>query len=264
VLSQIDPPARSRIRIFEAPDTVLSMPDITLRALIENYVRHKMADDLDGNWGTLVAYRPIAIVLAWPLCRVGVPPIAVTIAACGLLPAMAVVAIVAPPTKAILGLCALGVLYWVVDCIDGTIARALGRESKFGYYADLSTDLLYRVVFYGALGHVADRLTSSESSVLLSVALMAAWLSLFARTARLYSEKLSSRPAPLSQHSSNHISLLSWIYLAVSGIDALLPFTALAFWWFDIMPLLPFWLLIYGAADAVHTQVTTMLAVRRL
>jgi phosphatidylglycerophosphate synthase len=235
-----------------------------LKGLIENYVRHKMADDLDGNWGTLVAYRPVAIVLAWPLCRVGVPPIAVTVTAFGLLPLIATVAIIASPTKAILGLCALGVLYWVVDCIDGTIARALGLESKFGYYADLSTDLLYRVVFYGALGHVADRLTASGSSALLSVALMAAWLSLFARIASLYGERLSPRPVSPARQSCDHASVFSWIHLAISGIDALLPFTALAFWWFDVLPLLPFWLLIYGAADAVHAQARTMLAVRRL
>jgi hypothetical protein len=94
--------------------------------------------------------------------------------------------------------------------------------------------------------------------------LISAWLALFARTVRLYAEKLSPAPQPPPQRPTGNPSCLAGIYLAVSGIDALLPFTALAFWWFDALPLLPFWLLIYSAADAIHAHTRTLMLTRRI
>lgn len=237
----------------------LGMTKITLKSLVADYMRSKMKDD---DWGSVI-FRPIAIVVAFPLARLGVSPMAVTIAAYLLLPIIAIASVVTTPPTALLVVCMLGILYCVLDCVDGTLARALKRESKFGYYADLSSDLLYRPVIYSALGHITDRITHASKWTWLSLALAAAWLALFARVSRLYKEMLKPRKTSTDRHAAiNKKSVLEVIYNALSGIDILLPFISLTLYWWNVLPQLIVWLLIYSAADAVYSQTMTMLDLR--
>ncbi len=224
-----------------------------------------MADEICGEWGAALFYRPLSLVLTWPLARFGVPPIAVTILGLLLLPVIALFAVEAAPAAAVPVVCILGALFCVLDCTDGALARALRRESKFGHYVDLSSDLMYRPVIYAALGHLADRLSDSSQSVSLTVALAAAWLALFARMLRLYYKSLLPQPTTAAQHIAVKATpLIGKAYLALSGIDTLLPFLALVLWWVGALPWLFIWLLIYSAADAAYAHVMTLWALRRV
>ena len=239
------------------------MSEITLRSLIADYMRDKLAEEVAGDWGGVLVYRPMAFALTWPLARLRVPPIAATVCGLLLLPGMAAIAMTAPAVTAVPLVCALGVLYCVLDRVDGTLARALRRESSFGYYADLSSDLMYRPTIYAALGHLADRLSGSAESTMLAIGLIAAWLALFARVARLYNEKLLPQsPAAPPRLGFDPSALAANLYMALSGIDTLLPLIALTLWWLGALPLLFIWLLIYSAADAIYAQVTTLWALR--
>lgn len=239
------------------------MSEISLKSLIADYMRDKLAEEVAGDWGGVLIYRPLAFALTWPLARLRVRPIAATVAGLLLLPVIAAIAVAAPPATATPLVCALGILYCVLDRVDGTLARALQQESTFGYYADLSSDLIYRPTIYAALGHLADRLAGSTQSTALAMALIAAWLALFARVARLYGEKLLPQSPPAAPRIAFDAGAIAAnLYMALSGIDTLLPLLALAFWWLGALPLLFTWLLIYSAADAVHAQVTTLWALR--
>ena len=239
------------------------MSKITLKSLIADYRRDKLAEEVAGDWGGVLAYRPLAFALTWPLARLRVPPIAATISGVLLLPVIAAIAVATPTVTAVPLVCALGIFYCVLDRVDGTLARALRRESTFGYYADLSSDLMYRPTIYAALGHLADRLTGSTQSTALTIGLIAAWLALFARIARLYKEKLLPQsPAAAPRLTFDPGAVAANLYMALSGVDTLLPLLAFALWWVGALPLLFPWLLIYSAADAIHAQVTTLWALR--
>lgn len=241
------------------------MSEFTMKSLVADYVRDKLAEEVAGDWGGVVAYRPLAFALTWPLARLRVPPIAATISGLLLLPVIAATAVMAPATPAVLIVCALGALYCVLDRVDGTLARALHQESTFGYYADLSSDLMYRPTIYAALGHLADRLAGAGQSTALTFGLMAAWLALFARVARLYNEKLLPQsPAAAPRLAFDPSALAANLYMALSGIDTLVPLLALALWWLGALPLLFTWLLIYSAADAIHAQLTTLWGLRKV
>ena len=240
------------------------MSKITLKSLIADYRRDKLAEEVAGDWGSALVYRPLAFVLAWPLARLRVPPTAVTLSGSLLLPAIVAIAVVVPTETAVPLVCMLGALFCVLDCVDGTLARALRRESTFGYYTDLSSDLIYRPTIYAALGHLADRLAGSAQSTTLAIALLAAWLALFARVARLYGEKLLPQPPATAppRPAVDASAIAAAFYTALSGMDTLLPLLALALWWLGALPVLFTWLLIYSAADAIYAQATTLWALR--
>lgn len=236
------------------------MTGIKLKTLAVDYIQNKMAQD---DWGSVV-YRPPAIFLAWALARMGVSPTAVTTAAFLVVPVIGVTAVnTASPEMGLIAVCCLGILYCVLDCADGPLARALDRSSVFGHYFDLTTDVLYRVVMYGSLGHLADRMSGQSQSRLLVLGLVSAWLSLFARVVWLYRDQLlPPRAAAPQPDIFSKRSFLGSIYAAFAGLDILLPFLALACWWSGALPPFLVWLLIFSAADAIYAQTWALWVLR--
>jgi phosphatidylglycerophosphate synthase len=239
------------------------MAEITLKSLILDYKRDAMTRELTGEWGSAVLYRPPAIVLAWLLARFDTPPMAVTIIGLLLLPIIILAAVVEPPVTAFYQICLLSIAFYVLDCTDGSLARALKRVSKLGDCVDSSADLLYRLTAYGALGHIADRLDATQSTSL-TIALIAAWLSLFARAVRIYNGGLPLQNTESAPHRGPWtLKVIIFIYTALSGIDTLLPILAMIFWWLNVLPWLFIWLLFYGLADAIYSQAVVLWRVRR-
>ena len=95
-----------------------------------------------------------------------------------------VLAAFAPLAAAPALLCLAGVLFQVLDCADGMLARATRRTSKRGGDLDFLIDMAQWGLLYISLGLLADRLLET-SWLWACVGAMAAWGRLYARVVRI-------------------------------------------------------------------------------
>jgi len=107
-------------------------------------------------------YRPIGLRLCVPAARRGIAPNRVT--ACGLAfslltPAVVALAALASGRPALAGgivlALAMAVLE-ILDCVDGDLARATGRQSAFGAWLDGAADQVKKCVVFACLGGLAQ------------------------------------------------------------------------------------------------------------
>ncbi len=198
-----------------------------MRDVARAYGATKLARELETDPGTVLIYRPPSFVIAALLGRLGVRPNAVTIAAGLINPAIVVVALTVAPQDALVVVTVLGLLYALLDCVDGDLARVSGQTSAIGHYCDFAFDVVHRFVFYGALGYLADRLV--EPSVVLSrlgmdylgLMLVTAWIVIFTRLCREWG--LREHDAGDSETASvspwREFSLRSLLWALFSSID---------------------------------------------
>lgn len=215
-----------------------------LKTIYRDYRDNKLHDELLSDWGSVVFYRPLAIVLAWILAGRGISPNAVTGAGALSVPCFIVCALVFPPATAMALVIAAALLYLVLDCTDGTLARATGQVSVAGHYWDLITDIVYRGFVYVTVGYLADQIAPWSLPVGQATTLaMSAWLATVARLARYNLTRLTGSSESKSQRSS-----FNW-YSFFSGLDTLFPLlTALACWTGHLHILIA-WIFMYSAAD---------------
>jgi phosphatidylglycerophosphate synthase len=223
-----------------------------IAALFRAYAAGKAGEEWHGEWAAALLYRPVAILAAPALLRLGVPATGVTLAALLLvlgLPAMAWAWGAVPVALA-------AILIGMLDCLDGTIARASGSVSRSGHYLDFLTDIVFRASFYAAIGLVAARAAPHWLAGLsLPLALVAALLAIAARLCRVYAEKLTGS-APYGEPVKRDLSTLA--FSLVSGMDGLTPLIVLLLTVTGGMGWLVLWLVFYSALDFLYTQVATL------
>lgn len=216
-----------------------------IREFFRDYRATKYREELRTDWGSALIYRPPALVIAAMLATTKIRPTTVTALGALLLPAMALAALLLSPACALAAVLVLSILYLIVDCIDGALARATGQVSASGHYWDLIADLAYRGVAYVSVGYLADQLfpwtfAISQATVLA----VAAWLAAFARLARNNLDRLApaQKPAEMPTTGFNFLSFLT-------GLDTMFPFLVGLAWATGQMTVLVLWVLIYSLGD---------------
>ena len=230
-----------------------------LADVVAAYRAAKSGEELRGEWGAVLLYRPVSFLLTPPLVALGVGATAVTAISCLLALVLPVVALVGG--AAWLALAAI--VFSILDCVDGNIARITGTTSERGQYADFITDVVYRVSMYLSIG-----LLLAPGAVQgwwplgggPGLGLAAALLAVAARLSRVYAEKDMGAanpyvaraegppPAPLAR-------LADGIFPFVSGIDPLLPVLVLVAGFLGGLHWVLIWLLAYSALDFLYSQV---------
>ncbi len=239
------------------------MKTVPFAAVVGNYHKDKLREELKSDWGSVVFYRLPGFVTAWLLIPLGVTPNQVTMLGAVLVPAMAAASFVLPPHAAMIVLTVLALAFNFLDCADGPLARATGRSSLAGRYLDFSADILYRNTAYGCYGLVADRLWPGAPFPWLGVGLCCAVFATSARLNRVYAAKLfpsPDTPAPLTAKSA---SLPQMAFAVLSGLDTLLPLIALVAWATGVLWLALLWFLAYTASDALIAFVEGHQAARK-
>jgi phosphatidylglycerophosphate synthase len=217
--------------------------------LFKAYASQKAREEWHGEWGAALLYRPAAILLAPPLLRLGVSATAVTLVS--LLAALSLPAL-AYGDRAYLAVGLTAVLVAILDCLDGTIARARGTVSDVGHYLDFMTDIVTRGTLYAAIGLMAGAMTPLWlQGWVLPLALVAALLAIAARLCRVYGERFAGEGR---EEQNRAHSFSSFAFSAISGIDQLLPLAVILLGAFGLLGWLVLWLLAYSALDFVHTQ----------
>jgi phosphatidylglycerophosphate synthase len=127
----------------------------TLADVKASYGPEKAWAEMQGDLPCYLIYRPISFWVALPFLWLGIPVLVMTSFSLVIalsLPAMAYWG----GEHAYLGVAGLGFLYHVMDCVDGNMARTLGRTSRLGAILDGTIDMSFWCLLLLSLGLLVD------------------------------------------------------------------------------------------------------------
>jgi phosphatidylglycerophosphate synthase len=221
-----------------------------LKKLFAAYRANRYDEEILTDWGSALIYRPIGITLAWLLTATRITPNVVTATGALLLPAIVVVAILFQPAAALAIVLVLAIVYLILDCTDGSLARATGHVSVSGHYWDLVTDLAYRGCIYAAVGYLADQIFPWPFPVSqMSCMALAAWFAALARLARQSLDKLT--PQGIVEKPDRKAPGAYTFYSFLSGLDTLFPPLVAVAWAAGLLSFFIAWLVFYSFADVI-------------
>lgn len=195
---------------------------VSFGAILKELRGPHVREEFRNSWAIALLYRMTSPPFVWVLLRLGLGPMAVTAMGFVLALTMPIQAWFLPLGIAGAVLCASGVLFQILDCADGMMARLTGKSSLLGADLDYMTDMVQNGLFYTSLGLLADRMAGTGFAWT-ALALVAAFLRVLARLVR---EQIAKRvpgwdePGPLG--------LTDLPVAFVVGLTGLIPFMALA------------------------------------
>jgi phosphatidylglycerophosphate synthase len=221
-----------------------------LKKIFADYRANQYDEEVLGDWGSALIYRPIGLTLAWLLSATRATPNAVTAVAALLLPLMIAVATLCQPAAALAIVLVLAIIYLILDCTDGSLARMTGHVSVSGHYWDLVADLTYRGCIYATVGYLADQIYPWSFPVnQMSCMALAAWFAALARLARMNLDKLA--PRRIAEKSDQKTAAAFTFYSFLSGMDTLFPLFVVIASAVDMLSFYIAWIVFYSFADVI-------------
>ncbi len=226
----------------------------TIADVRASYDATKAREEWHGDWMSALIYRPLSFFLTPPLLNLSISASQVTFFALLMSFALPVVALEAG-RAAHLAVAVIAILFVILDCVDGNIARVTRTASKSGHYLDFLTDIVFRIGLYAAVGILADRETSLAwmNGQGLAFGLLAALIAIVGRLSRVFTRQLSSGDVYSADEPSKGF-VDRFLLPALSGMDRLLPILVLGADWWGGLRWVILWLLAYSAADCAYTQ----------
>lgn len=231
---------------------------ITLQDVRASYGPDKAREEWHGDWMSALLYRPLSFYLTVPFLALGASASQVTLL--GLL-----CAFLCLPAACLAGqtgyfaVGGLALLFVILDCVDGNIARVTKSASLRGHYLDFATDIMFRICLYAAIGILAAREVPSAALLqghTLSAALLAVILTLAARLCRMLARQIS--PGDVYEQAepakARPLSLGTVLFALISGVDRLLPVLVLGAAVWGGLGWLLLWLVLYGLLDLIYSQ----------
>ena len=230
-----------------------------LADVVAAYKAAKSGEELRGEWGAVLLYRPLSFLLTPPLVALGIGATTVTAVSCLLALALPFVAL----TGGVVWLAIVAYLFSVLDCVDGNIARITATTSRRGQYADFITDVVYRVAMYLSIGLLVAPGTVEgwwPLGAAPGLALAVALLAVAARLSRVYVEQDMGAGNPYESKADDVapgplVRVVDGLFPFVSGIDPLLPLIVLGAGLAGGIEWVLVWLLAYSALDFAFTQI---------
>ena len=220
---------------------------LPLNGMFADYRANQYGREILSDWASALIYRPIGIILAWLLTATRITPNAVTATGALLLPCMLAMAILFQPAAALASVLVLAFVFLVLDCTDGSLARATGHVSVSGHYWDLVTDLAYRGCIYVTVGYLADQISPWTLPVSqMSCMALAAWAAALARLARFHLDRL----APAENAGQGKAASFT-AYSFLSGLDTFFPALVALAWAAGLLSFFIAWVVFYSFADVL-------------
>lgn len=237
----------------------------TVSEAVRCYLGDKLREELRGEWGAALFFRPPSFLLTPLLLNLNVGPMAVTVASLLLVLALPWLALWGGPDGYLyLGLA--GALVGVLDCLDGSMARVAGRTGRLGHYADFLVGVLDRVLGYLAIGMLVALDAGAGGGWFtrhaVALALGAALLAVVARLSRQCAAAWFADDAPARGSPPGATRLAGALYPAISGLDQIWPLFVLLFGAVGGLHWFLAWLLFYSALDFLHTQASVLTRLR--
>lgn len=211
---------------------------ISLAEITDDACGARLREEMRSSWSIALLGRWPSVPVTWACARAGIGPMTVTLAGLALALSMPVQALVLPLGLAVWVVAISGLVFQVLDCVDGTLARLTGVTTRRGGDADFLVDMAQWGLLYLSIGVLADR-TFDAHWQWSALAGLAAWGRLMARVIR---DRLktgdSASPAPLRP--------TDYPAAFVAGISGAIPFLALSGSWLGVAVIA---LLIYSLLD---------------
>lgn len=194
---------------------------VSFKTILKDLQGPHVRDEFRTSWAIALLYRMTSPPFVWVLLRLGLGPMVVTGLGFLLALSMPAQAYFLPIEIAGWALFISGVLFQILDCADGMMARLTGRTSLLGADLDYLSDMVQHGLFYTSLGLLADR-TLGTGFGWTALALVAAFLRLLARLVR---EQVGQR---VEKGEPGPIRLVDLPVIFFEGLTGLIPFMALA------------------------------------
>lgn len=193
----------------------------SFRDIIGDLNNPKVKLERRTDWAIAYLYRVPSTVFTWAFLKMGLSPVQVSVLGLIVSLAMPIMALWLPLWLAVWMICLCGVLFQILDCSDGTVARITGRTSILGADIDYFFGMIHYLCLYPSIGLLADR-TFDTGLYWTVVATVGVAIRLLARLIR---DQVALRKAP-SEPGPAKLSNLPVAFLA--GLSGLIPFVALA------------------------------------
>ena len=207
-------------------------------------------------WPIYYGPRFLSFYLTPPFLNAGITPSAVTVIGLIIALLLPFLALLDQPL-AISGVSAAGVLFALLDCIDGDIARTKGLHSRKGAYLDFISDIIYRYMFCLSLGIMVKSEATGDAWLIENapiIGLGAAALYTVARCCRFYSERKTVGDQVYAQYKKANYSVFDRIFFFVAGMEYTLPVLVIFFGLFQNLYFVLAGVFIYFLLDFIATQ----------
>lgn len=190
----------------------------TLEDVRRSYTEDKAWAEMSGDLPAYLLYRPLSFYLTLPLLRRGVTATSVTLVS-GLLALCMVPLAWWGGTHAYVLVAGAALLFHVLDCVDGNLARTLGASSLLGAVIDGAVDLTFWASLFVSLGVLASRETHALSPFALYLALSALSVVFMQRIVRDLVAVHGQVRAEQSERRPERLSLLDRVQIAFGGLE---------------------------------------------
>ena len=227
----------------------------TTKDVRESYSNDKQLDEKHNQWLIYMIFRPCSFVISAIFLNFRIT--ANQISLVSLLFCLALPMVYLFPSKTAFFILALSIcICYLLDCIDGDMARASGDVSTTGHYLDFITDVIFRISSYFALVliiYITPEYTNN--SFYWAYCLGAAWFTTAARLSRVFAKSLKKADREVySRESKDTYNWVDRVFFAVSSIDHALPIFIFSMVFFENLDWLIGWIFVYALADFVFTQ----------
>lgn len=197
----------------------------TFRDILGDLSGENVRNERRGDWAIALLYRVPSLLFTWVFLRLGLSAIAVSTLGLVVSLAMPAMAVVLPLWLAVWMVCAGGVMFQILDCSDGTLARVTGRTSLLGADLDYFFGMIHYLCLYPSIGLLADRtLGAGAPEIGLFWTTLGAVAVAIRLLARLVREQIAKRQAA---QKPTKLKMTDLPFAFVAGLSGLIPFGAL-------------------------------------
>jgi phosphatidylglycerophosphate synthase len=223
----------------------------SFKALVSDYTHLLALQEVQGMWAVVVFFRLPGFAVARLAISHGISATSLTLLGFAITVLIALAGAFLPVPTALWVIAGLAVAFQILDCADGTVARATGTASLRGLFLDFASDILWRATCLAAIGHVADRLSPGATPFWLAIGLMAGLCATYARLIRCYVDALPTGNVQAGDLRRYRPTLGNLAFSFLSGLDQIIPVIALAAWAFGWLEALMVFTVIYHGADVL-------------
>jgi|GEM_PF-2268392 len=221
------------------------------KALVSDYLQVLARQELAGMWAVVVFFRLPGFAVARIAIALGIPATCLTLLGLISTILIALAAVLLPVSAALWCILVFAVIFQIIDCADGTVARATGTTSLRGRFLDFASDILWRATCLAALGHVADRMSPDTTPSWMAVGLVAGFCATYARLMRCYVDAFAPDDAQAGNLPRYRPTLGNLTFSFLSGLDQIIPVIAVAAWTFGWLDVVLIGTVIYHGADVL-------------
>jgi phosphatidylglycerophosphate synthase len=128
----------------------------SIRDVRDAWLRKRRLTELEGELPAVLLYRPVSHMVTPLFLRLRLSPLSVTLVNGAIALSLVPVAVMTG-SRAYLHVAALGLVFHVLDCVDGDMARVSGKTSELGRLADGFVDQVYWIALFASFGILVDR-----------------------------------------------------------------------------------------------------------